>query len=395
MNCVSMHSCVCCGTRNLRTALNLGYSPPANAYLHNPDEQENVFPLSLNLCEECGHLQLGHCVDPGLLFRNYMYRTGVGSTIHEYCNWFAKWSTNMHGHSPKTVLDIACNDGSQLDAFKNEGMSTFGVDPAVNLATISSKSHSVIADFCTEDTLSEFDVAEFDILVAQNVMAHTCDPQTIMVAAKSKMGRHSLFFVQTSQADMLMHGQFDTIYHEHISFFSIDSMRKLAARSGLTMVAHSRVAIHGGSHIFVFMREDCAVKMGDIPNSETRGIEIIDTFRENVRMVKHQFQKRIDKAREDGIILVGYGAAAKGINFLNYCDVRLDFIVDETPSKQGLFTPKMHIQVVHPEFVRSLDINIISWVILTWNYRDEVSKKIAALCGTDEFDRIELGIESM
>ena len=137
-NAKQLNECLCCGSKNLTTTLDLGVQPMANSFLASEDEEELTFPLVLNMCRNCFHLQLSHAVNPDLLFKNYLYVSGTSQTLRDYFDWFAKETLNYFSQQPKSVLDIACNDGSQLNSFKALGLKTYGIDPATNLHELSS-----------------------------------------------------------------------------------------------------------------------------------------------------------------------------------------------------------------------------------------------------------------
>ena len=159
--------CVCCGKSNLSLVLDLNNQPLANSY-HKEDELLEEYPLGLNLCEDCYHLQLTHIVNPDLLFKNYLYCSGTTQTLRDNFEWFSNFVLENSDIEVETVLDIACNDGSQLDCFKSKGINTYGVDPAENLHELSSKNHNVICDYFDSSLYDRM----FDVIIAQNVFAH-------------------------------------------------------------------------------------------------------------------------------------------------------------------------------------------------------------------------------
>ena len=171
-NAKELTECLCCGNKNLSMTLDLGVQPMANSYLKSPDEEELKFPLVLNLCRNCFHLQLSHAVNPDLLFRNYLYVSGTSQTLKDYFDWFANYSFDYFSERPKAVLDIACNDGTQLNSWKKLGLATYGIDPATNLHPISSAEHEVVLDYFTDEYVEHYKSKNLDIINAQNVFAH-------------------------------------------------------------------------------------------------------------------------------------------------------------------------------------------------------------------------------
>jgi len=222
-NAKELDSCLCCGSDKLKLTLDFNEQPMANSFIDDPDDPELTFPLRLNLCEDCTHLQLSHAVNPDLLFKHYLYVSGTSKTLKEYFDWFVTYAESFFVDKPTTVLDIACNDGTQLDSFKAKGFKTYGVDPAENLYELSSKNHEVICDYFTDAHVDTLKAKNIDIINAQNVFAHNSYPVKFLQQCRDIMHDDSLLFVQTSQANMVMNNEFDTIYHEHLSFFNANS----------------------------------------------------------------------------------------------------------------------------------------------------------------------------
>jgi 2-polyprenyl-3-methyl-5-hydroxy-6-metoxy-1,4-benzoquinol methylase len=196
-----LKECLCCGSKKLKLVLDLNEQPLANSFKKTAEEAEPTFPLKLNICEECTHLQLSHAVNPDLLFKNYLYVSGTSQTLRDYFDWFAKRTLEYFETPPKTVLDIACNDGSQLNSFKALGLKTYGVDPAENLHKLSNANHEVVCDYFKEKYVYHYKMKELDIITAQNVFAHNDYPLDFLLQCKEIMHDKSRFFIKTSQAD--------------------------------------------------------------------------------------------------------------------------------------------------------------------------------------------------
>jgi SAM-dependent methyltransferase len=361
-------SCVACGGSNLKTILDLGDQPLANSYKKNAADAEAVYKLAVNLCPECFHLQQVEFVDPDLLFKNYLYVSGTTDTYRDYLKWFAEYT---HGVVPsaKRVLDIGCNDGSQLDFFKARGLMTWGVDPAKNLAEISGKNHTIHADYFETFSADE----KFDIVTAMNVVGHQRDPRAFLQKCVDLMHDDSRLFVQTSQANMVLNGEFDTIYHEHISFFNSQSMNMLAERSGLVMISVMKTPAHGESYVFTLAKKG-VVDHAYIQNERELGLFNPDMYRYWAERV-HKFRAEFNKA-VSGKRLIGYGAAAKGNTLLNYTKVKPEVIIDDNPLKQGLYTPGMAVPIVNRGFLESLSAEPVCFLPLSWNFFEEIKNKI-------------------
>jgi 2-polyprenyl-3-methyl-5-hydroxy-6-metoxy-1,4-benzoquinol methylase len=365
-------------------ALDLGQQPLANSYKDSADETETRYPLAVKLCHDCFHLQLSHTVDPEIIYKNYLYATGTNQTIQDYCKWFADFCLDSCTSS-KTVLDIGCNDGTQLDYFKARGVDTFGIDPAENLHDRSNKNHSVVCDFFGPAAVPKLNKVKYDIIVAQNVCAHNPDPYTFVRTCAELMTDETVLFIQTSQADMVLHNEFDTIYHEHVNFFNANSMQKLAQRAGLSLVDVVKTPIHGNSYLFVLSR-----RRGNQPRVENiialeaaYGLMDLDTYgrwADTVRANVNQLIDTVKQHRRDGYTLVGYGAAAKGNTLLNFADIQLDVIIDDNPLKQGKFTPGTGIPIVSNNYLEQQceDAKIV-FVPLAWNFFREIRSRILSI----------------
>jgi 2-polyprenyl-3-methyl-5-hydroxy-6-metoxy-1,4-benzoquinol methylase len=393
-NCTELTSCVACGSHNLKLTLDLNTQPLANSYKLNKDDVQEEYPLAINRCTDCYHIQLTHSVNPHLMFDDYLYVSGTSTTMHSHCQHFAKYVKDTIGENdkPLSVLDIGCNDGTQLDYFKELGFITYGVDPAQNLFERSSKNHTVWCDYFCDEFIEETvlspdgDPIKFDVITAQNVFAHGPEPLKFLENAKHAMHDNTLLFIQTSQAFMIRNNEFDTIYHEHISFFNVKSMNELCKRAGLHLLDVQYMPIHGTSYVFVISKnpeirdsflEDKIEQL--IMIEEKAGVYDEATYERYAKRcdeIVTQLKYETDYVQQ-GIIgwnVVGYGAAAKGMTLLNYSKIKLDFIVDDNPLKQGRFTPGMSVPIVSIDHIDNLDTTL--FVPLAWNFFDEIRKKI-------------------
>jgi novobiocin biosynthesis protein NovU/D-mycarose 3-C-methyltransferase len=383
-------TCLACGSDDLLLVLDLNEQPLANAFVDNPHGEEEQYPLAVNMCKHCHHLQLTHSVDPDLIYKNYLYVSGTSQTYLDYMKWYARFVQETFrtyaGRLPATVLDIGCNDGSQLNFFKDDRIETLGVDPARNLHSISSaKGHQVVCDFwnhnARKDVMQLAGDKGIDVFSSQNAFAHIPDPHGYLNLVRETMQPESLLFISTSQADMILNDEFDTIYHEHISFFNVNSMRALAERSGLYLIDAVKTPIHGTSYIFVLAKKPkphrvinlvAMEKMQGLYNDET-----YTAWAANTLQLVTELKDSIELYRSKGYVLAGYGAAAKGNTLLNFSKVELDFIVDDNTLKQNKFTPGMNIPVVSIDNMdKYTSDSKILFVPLAWNYFDDIKRKI-------------------
>ena len=374
-NFTEKKDCICCGKSNLSLVLDLDNQPLANSY-HKEDEVLEEYPLGLNLCDNCYHLQLTHIVDPDLLFKNYLYCSGTSQTLRDNFEWFSNFVLE---DAPvcKTVLDIACNDGTQLDCFKAKGVETYGIDPAENLYELSSKNHDVKCEYFD----SVFFGHLFDVIIAQNVFAHNSDSKKFLDDCCELMDDDSRLYIQTSQAHMVQNNQFDTVYHEHISFFNINSFNELVKRTNLNLIDVIKTPVHGVSYLFVLSKK----KMNEhrvqnlIDTERETGLyskKTYDDYKRNILNIVESFKKVVKHVQSEYPV-IGYGAAAKGNTFLNFADIKLDYVIDDNELKQGLYTPGTNIEIKSVELLKEYsEDDRILFVPLAWNFYDEIRKRI-------------------
>lgn len=395
-NTIELKSCLACGSSNLKLTLDLGKQPLANSYKKTKDEIQEEYPLAINRCCDCYHVQLTHAVNPDLMFKNYSYVSGTSLTMRDHFEWFARYVYEtffvLNGRKPMEVFDIGCNDGSQLDQFINLGVKTFGVDPATNLHERSADKHTVWNDFFGKEFANQR-VGLFDIVIAQNVFAHNYSPVDFCVALSSIMSDCSIAFIQTSQADMIKNNEFDTIYHEHISFYNINSFNKLCNRTGLHLFDVIKCPLHGNSYIFVVVKSIKKSRPEHIENliamerkagllTEQTYLNYATKCNEVVKDLKNTVDNyaRLDLAFHT----VGYGAAAKGMTLLNYSKIPLEYIIDDNPLKQGKFTPGSNVPIVSADILKELN-DACLFVPLAWNFFDEIKTKIKSK-RTNQYD---------
>lgn len=357
-----LDSCVACGSNNLEPVLDLGHQPLANNYVKEIVTTAE-YPLALNHCVNCDHAQLSVGVNPNLMFKHYLYVTGTSQTLRDYCDWFALHTTK--GLVGGKVLDIASNDGTQLDSYAKLGWDTVGIEPADNLVV--DYKHKVYHDFCENLDLEE----RFDIITAQNVMAHTAHPKKLMAKVKQWLNPDGTAYIQTSQANMFKNGEFDTMYHEHVSFFCVKSMTALANSVGLDLVKVEITPIHGDSYVFTLRHAEKTV------DPERYLPETYKQFSEKAKQTLAEFAFAVDDYRNQGYTIVGYGAAAKGMTVLNAGKIKLDFIVDDNPIKVDHYTPGRHIPILATKNIKDIDKLVI--VPLAWNFYTEIKSKCLEL----------------
>jgi nucleoside-diphosphate-sugar epimerase len=387
--------CPVCGHRHPIEVLDLKEQPLANDF--RPYNAKNItkYPLRLMTCPKCYHMFLSTIVDRSKLFTKYLYESGTSKTLLSYFEWLANKihkQVKIMEKKKYSVLEIACNDGSQLDVFKKMGWNTYCVDPAESIVkTAQKKGHNVFVGFWGTDDFIDIPHT-LDVILAQNVLAHVADPVAFLKACAKAMSNNTILYVQTSQCQMHQESQFDTAYHEHISFFTGHSFQEAARLSGLRIVDFSVTPIHGKSCLVSLMREHSYLRKDTSYSLHNRLVqEVYDGITSQTFYIKyreHAYKRReliiyhlLDLSKK-GYVLGAYGAAAKGMVLLQFLldgnnAVKIDFVVDDAPLKQGTFCPGTNIPVRPTSFLSSSnDKRPLAIIIFAWNFWEEISNKI-------------------
>lgn len=377
-----IENCLCCGKSDLVVYFSLGSQPLANNY-HTGQSQPEL-PLDVSLCPHCFHSQLTISVDPRLMFDHYVYLSGTSQTLSAYFEMFAQdilaaWKAPL---APR-VMEIACNDGTLLEFFQRAGCAVQGIEPAKNLLSITSqKGIPVACEYWNLKTAERFRHAH-DIVIAVNVLPHVPDPYEFLLACKEALVPGGKIYIQTSHADIFSRGEFDTIYHEHVSYFTAESFAALAKRAGLFVLDARKVSIHSSSFVFTLGAEDqtggnkTAIK--EMIAAESRqGLHNLETYHQFGRQAKQlasDLAGEIRKMQGEGNKVIGYGAAAKGNTLLNYAEIDLKYIVDDNPMKCGLLTPGRNIPIENTERLFQ-EAGPVAILVLAWNFFAEIQKRV-------------------
>lgn len=378
--------CRVCKSYNLVPYLDLGNMPLSNNLLPAGRLWNSApsYPLEVLFCEDCSLSQLSIVVPPEQMFTNYVYRSSISKDFRDHCRKWAEETTLSPG---ALHVDIAGNDGALLEQFKAvHNHQVINVDPAKNLTAIcEAKGITVVPEFWSSQVASAFEDS-VDLITATNVFAHCDDVYDFLSACKIALKRNGRLILEFPYLiDFIENVEFDTIYHEHLSYFSISPLLKLCRRVGLSLLSVEAQAIHGGSvrvTIGEYGLPDPSVN-AFVNREMTGGFYWIGTYlkwAERVRETIKQFEEGIRNIlRTETRFIAGFAASAKGNTLLNsagftYNHIR--FIVDETPEKQGLFTPGGGIPVVPMDhLIRSQPPYL---VILSWNFADSIMEKCRA-----------------
>lgn len=381
MNYNKNSTCFCCGRDDLVVYFDIGETPLANSY---PTEKTvmQTFPLRVAVCKNCYHSQLCESVNPDLLYRHYLYVSGTSETLKNYFKWFVDFvdTKQTQINSDYSILEIACNDGTLLELFRDKGWDVLGVDPALNLRLLTeSKKLEVIADYWGETVAKKIN-RKFDAIVAQNVLAHLPYPDKFLELCCTVLKDSGHIYIQTSQADMVDNSEFDTIYHEHHSFFSAKSMKTLAERVGLKIIDVEKVPVHGLSYLFTLgfsnNHGENIYSLIEAESLKGRYEETTyDQFSSRVDNCMNRFLNVIEEHRIHGRKIIGYGAAAKGSTVSSYSKLKVDYIVDDNPLKWGHYAPDGATEI-HPSAKLADEDCPITIIIFAWNFFDEIVKRI-------------------
>ncbi len=385
--------CRVCDSNNLYEYLDLGMLPIPNGFLEKEDlkEQEKTYPLVLVYCRNCSLSQLKYIVKPEVMFKNYLYIPSVSQTrLNNFRLLMDDAEKRVKLSKDSLIADIGSNDGSLLTVFKNEGMRVIGVDPAENLVKVAELNGVPTELGYFNPELAEAikkKQGEASVMYATNVFAHIGDMHDFLKASEILLDENGIFISQFPYVlDLIKENQFDTIYHEHLSYFSVKSLLELALRSGLEIFDIQSSPLDGGS-LKVYWKKRTNTKNrvetttinSYLQKEEKEGLykdSTYDSFADRVKSLKTVTKEQLLALKKEGKHIVGYGAAAKGNILLNYFGIgpRLfDYIVDSTPYKQGRFTPGTHIPIFAESKIYETKPDII--VLLAWNFKDEIMKK--------------------
>jgi hypothetical protein len=352
-------------------------------------QEEPTFPLDVYSCEDCGLLQLIHVVSPEVLFRDYIYVSTTSDTLQRHFAGLAQAIKDRYRLGPSSlVLEIASNDGLLLKKLRDLGVRGIGVEPAVNIAAMARKDGlEVINELFNSSTaravLSSH--GPVDAVLGNNVLAHVDEVTDFLrgVALILKP-RGGVSFEVPYVRDLIEHQEYDTIYHEHLSYYSVQVLVKLFARAGLKVYDVERVPIHGGSIRVHGARSDSDYQPTErlqkvLAEEADMGLNTLSfqkEFAAGVRRTRDAIVGLLRQLRGQGKRIAGYGAPAKGNTQLNYCGIGTDLVeytVDKSPLKQGKLTPGMHLPVYPVEKLLEDQPDYV--LIIAWNFADEILRQ--------------------
>ncbi|HEV8725289.1 MAG TPA: class I SAM-dependent methyltransferase [Candidatus Binatia bacterium] len=385
--------CRSCGSLSLLPFVDLGPSPLANSYLTPAmlHQVECFYRLCVYLCRRCFLVQLDSVVPPENIFLDYRYFSSYSDSWLAHARAYADLAMEEFRLSQSSrVIEIGSNDGYLLQYFLEKGVGVLGIDPAANIARVATANGiPTVSRFFGEDLARKLIAAGSgaDLLIANNVLAHVPDLNGFVRGLKILLQPQGTLTLEFPYLARLMEeNQFDTIYHEHLSYFSFTAVNRVLKRHGLAVFDVEELPTHGGSlRVYAGHWEDRSKPMRlrvktMLAAEKNLGLHTVTpylAFAERVKGVKRKLLKWLIRTKEEGKSVVAYGAPAKGNTLLNYCGIRTDFIdyaVDRSPHKQGLFLPGTRIPIYPPERIAQTRPDCV--LILPWNLKSEITRQL-------------------
>ena len=379
--------CRSCGSRDGALILDLGDQPLANNLLSQEDlaKPEPKFPLRLAVCEKCWLLQIVDLVPPVQLFSEYLYFSSFSDALLKHSRESAERYTKEFSLDGKSrVVEIASNDGYLLQNFQKAKIPCTGIEPAANIAKVArEKGIETVGEFFSNALAKKLvgEGKQADLILGNNVFAHAPETNDFTAGLATLLKPKGRIILEFPYAvDLIEHTEFDTIYHEHVFYFTVTALKPLFERHGMEIFRVEKIPIHGGSlrlfacHAGAHPVEASVTALFEEEKGKGIGsLRYYEGFANQVREIKRALCELLAKLKSEGRSVAAYGASAKGSTLLNYFGIgkdQLDFVVDRSTHKQGRLTPGTHIPIVPPE--KLLEKQPDYTLLLTWNFADEI-----------------------
>jgi 2-polyprenyl-3-methyl-5-hydroxy-6-metoxy-1,4-benzoquinol methylase len=391
---MNLPQCRFCGSALQHTFVDLGMSPLSNAYLRieQLNQMEPFYPLHARVCDQCFLVQLERFEHPEKIFGDYAYFSSFSESWLSHASDYAQCAVERFRlHKDSLVVEVASNDGYLLQYFQQKGIPVLGVEPARNVAEAARKKGiATMSKFFGVETAWELHAAgkQADLIVANNVLAHVPDVKDFVAGLKLVLKPRGIITIEFPHLLRLIEGhQFDTIYHEHFSYFSFSTAEEICRKHGLRVFDVEELPTHGGSLRLYACHEETPFPPMDGGVAQLREREITagmrdlktySGFSESVRETKRSLLELLIGLKREAKSIVGYGAPAKGNTLLNYCGIGTDFLdytVDISPHKQNHFLPGTHIPIYSPDVIKRTRPDYV--LILPWNLRHEIIEQLA------------------
>lgn len=374
--------------------INLVNSPPSNSFLSKEElnSPEAFFPLRLFVCDNCFLVQTDEYKKHEDIFNsNYAYYSSISASWLNHCeNYVEDITSKLNLNSQSFVIEVASNDGYLLQYFKNKNIPCLGIEPTANTANVAKeKGIETLVDFFNPKTAQKINeqYSKADLIIGNNVIAHDPNLNSFVSSLKSILKPTGTITIEIPHLyQLITNNQFDTIYHEHFSYFSLYTHLKIYQKHNLDIYDVKEISTHGGSlRLFIKHKEDSSKQISNSINNillkeKEINLDKINgylNFQTKANTVKYDLLDFIINAKRNGSKIAGYGAAAKGNTLLNYCGIKndlIDFIVDKSDFKQNKYTPGTHIPIKNEEFLKQEKPNYI--LILPWNIKEEIMEQL-------------------
>ncbi|MFT5519477.1 MAG: SAM-dependent methyltransferase [Enterobacterales bacterium] len=387
-------TCRMCLSQDLKKVMALTPTPPGNNFVTKEclELEQPCYPLELHFCEHCSHVQLGHVVDPEILYQNdYSY---VSSTSSHFVNHLRDYADHMISkyslQKNEFVIDIGSNDGTCLSFFQKQGMQVLGVDPATNIAEIANENGvETIADFFCLQTAENIKTThgKAKLITSHNACAHIDDLSGVIQGVKNLLDDDGIFCLEVGYLyDVYGNNWFDTIYHEHVDFHLVKPFSYLFSRFDMEVISVERISPQGGS-IRVVAQHKGGPYEKDTSEKELMQLEqdvglytasTYMNFAEKINRVKQDLRELINKLKAEGKTIAAFGAPTKATTLMAHFELSqndIDYIVDENPLKQGLYSPGLHIPVFSANKIYTDKPDYV--LILAWNFAEPIMKNHA------------------
>jgi SAM-dependent methyltransferase len=382
-------NCRFCNNSDLKKFLDLGLMPLAGRF---PKEEEHdKYPLRLYVCDECGLVQVTDLIGPEILFKDYRYTSSTTMTIRDHFQKYAEEVKTRFLKKNSLAVEIGSNDGVLLEPLKNLGVNVLGVEPAANIAKIAEdKGLDVVVDFFNVETAKRIvrKNGKADAILANNVLAHIDEMDEIFEGIRTLLDEKGVLIFEVQYlAELVKKVQYDNIYHEHMAYYSLKPLIYFLNKYCMKLFDVKQVPTHGGSiRVFAALADNETYPVSEtvsemLREEEELGVhdyEGLSDFSRRVASHREKIRELLDRIKREGKTICGYGAAARGTIFTNYCGIGndyLEYVIDASPERYNRFVPGTLVKIFPPNHLRENPTN--AFLMMAWTYKDEILKKEA------------------